>query len=116
MAVLKSRCSGVDLRNVVALPVIRVERPGEGAGWSKELVRAIAMDIGKAAVHHLETMYPAAVAACPATMRLSLRNTIHNEIMAALETSDADEIAERLRQRKEHRRKIKAAYAKVRER
>lgn len=89
-----------------------VSRPNES--WSKELVRAIAMDIGKAAVHHLETMYPAAIAACPATMKLSLRNCIHNEIMAALETNDAAEIAERLRRRKEHRRKIKAAYTKIR--
>lgn len=99
--------------NVVTLPVVRVERPDNSA-WSKELVKAIAMDIGKAAVHHLETMYPAAVAACPATMKLSLRNCIHNEIMAALETTDADEIAERLKRRKAHRRKITAIYKKVR--
>lgn len=104
---------GANMKNVITLPVVRVERAPETT-WSKDLVRAIAMDIGKAAVHHLETMYPAAVAACPATMKLSLRNTIHNEIMAALETNDADEIAERLKRRKAHRRKIAAAWAKVR--
>jgi len=111
---LKARGKGIDLRNVVTLPVVRIERrPGDGE-WSKELVKAIAMDIGKAAVHHLETMYPAAVDACPATMKLSLRNCIHNEIMAALETNDADQIRERLRRRKKHRREIKAAYVKSR--
>lgn len=87
----------------------------KAGSWSKELVRAIAMDIGKAAVHHLDTMYPAAVKACPATMRLSLRNTIYNEIMAALDTTDADRIIARLADRKAWRRKIKAMYAKNRE-
>jgi hypothetical protein len=82
--------------------------------WSKELVRAIAMDIGKAAVHHLEIMYPAAIAACPATMKLSLRNSVHNEIMAAIEVNDEGRIVARLKRRKEHRRKIKAAYMKIR--
>lgn len=90
-------------------------RPPVLAGsWSKELVRQIAMDIGKSAVHHLETMYPAAIAACPATMKLSLRNHIHNEIMAAIEVNDEGQIVARLKERKEHRRKIKAAYGKIR--
>jgi hypothetical protein len=73
------------------------------------------MDIGKAAVHHLEIMYPAAIAACPPNMKLSLRNCIHNEIMAALETTDADEITERLRKRKNFRRESKAAWKNIRE-
>jgi hypothetical protein len=101
--------------NVVELPVIRIERDVESSGpWSKELVRAIAMDIGKAVVHHIETMYPQAVAACPATFKFSVRNCTHNEIMAAIEVSDEGRIVARLRNRKEHRRKIKAAYKKVR--
>lgn len=93
---------------------VGVRPPKPDPSWSKELVKAIAMDIGKAAVHHLETMYPEAVAAVPANMKLSLRNCIHNEIMAALETTDANEIAERLRRRKKHRQEIKAAYTKIR--
>jgi hypothetical protein len=109
--------SKADLMKVVTLPVVRIERLQERPSepWDRELVKAIAMDIGKAAVHHLETMCPAAIAACPPNMKLSLRNSIHNEIMAALETSDAEKIKERLRVRKEHRRRIKAAYTKARE-
>lgn len=83
--------------------------------WSRELVKQIAMDIGTEAVHHLEIMYPAAIAACPDTMKLSLRNHIHNNIMAALETIDADEIAARLKRRKALRRAEKAAYSSIRQ-
>lgn len=86
----------------------------DGSGWSKELIQAIAMDIGKEAVHHLEIMYPAAVAACPATMKLSLRNCIHNEIMAAIQVNDEGQIVARLARRKKQRRTIKAAYQNIR--
>lgn len=86
----------------------------ESGAWSKELVRAIAMDIGKAVVHHIETMYPKAIEAFPSTFKLSVRNTVHNEIMAAIVVTDEGEISIRLRERKEHRRKIKAAYKKIR--
>jgi hypothetical protein len=85
-----------------------------GDGPAKALVRAIAMDIGKEAVHHLEIMYPAAIAACPATMKLSLRNCIHNEIMAAIAVNDEGEIVARLADRKAFRRRSKAAYKKIR--
>lgn len=83
--------------------------------WTKELVSKIAMDIGKEAVHHLQIMYPAAIAACPTTMKLSLRNTIHNEIMAAIQVNDQGQIIARIRERKDRRRKINAIYKKIRE-
>ena len=83
--------------------------------WTKELISKIAMDIGKEAVHHLEIMYPAAISACPATMKLSLRNTIHNEIMAAIQVNDAGDIVARIQKRKAFRRKSKAAWKKIRE-
>lgn len=89
-------------------------RAPESGPWSKELIKAIAMDIGKAVVHHIEIMYPKAIEACPSTFKLSVRNSIHNEIMAAIEVNDAGQITARLRERKEHRRKIKAAYKKIR--
>jgi hypothetical protein len=111
----KSRRTGTDLRNVVTLPVVRVERYDNSGPWSRELVKAIAMDIGKAVVHHIETMYPAATKACPSTFKLSVRNCVHNEIMAALETTDEEMIRSRLAARKRHRREIKAAYKKIRE-
>lgn len=95
--------------------VVLAEQRIESGSWSKELVRAIAMDIGKAVVHHIETMYPKAIEACPSTFKLSVRNCVHNEIMAAVQVTDAGEISIRLHERKAHRRKIKAAYRKMRE-
>lgn len=94
-------------------PALRDAAKADGP-WSRELVKAIAMDIGKAVVHHIETMYPAAVEACPSTFKLSVRNCVHNEIMAAIEVNDEGQIVARLRARKDHRRKIKAAYKKIR--
>ena len=82
--------------------------------WTKELISQIAMDIGKEAVHHLQIMYPAAIAACPATMKLSLRNTIHNEIMAAIEVNNQGQIVARIRERKDRRRKTNAFYKNLR--
>ncbi len=55
------------------------------APLSRDIIREIAMDIGKAVAAHIEIMYPNAVAATSRTMLLSVRNTAFNEIMAALE-------------------------------
>lgn len=82
--------------------------------WSKQLVSDIAMDIGKQVVQHIETMYPKAVAAASSTFKTSVRNCVHNEIMAAIEISSEIQIRRRLSERKRHRRKIKKAYKNVR--
>lgn len=91
-----------------SLPVV------EGT-WSKELVKEIAEDIGSEIVAHIETMYPAAIKASPTTFKLSVRNKVFNEIMAAINVNDAGQIAARLKDRKAMRRKIGAAYRKIRE-
>lgn len=82
--------------------------------WSKELVREIAMDIGKEIVAYVEVQYPEAIKATSSTFKLSLRNSIYNEIMAAIEVNDAGEIAKRLKDRKSFRRKWVAMYRKNR--
>jgi hypothetical protein len=56
--------------------------------WSRELVKEIAMDIGKEVVAHIEVMYPAAIAATPGTFKTSVQNTVYNQIMAALDVND----------------------------
>jgi hypothetical protein len=82
---------------------------------SEALVRAIAMDIGKAVVHHIETMYPAAIEATPkSTFGLSVRNTVYNEIVDAIKVTDESEIKERLARRKSQRRKSKAVWRNIR--
>lgn len=73
-----------------------------------ELIREVAMDIGKAVVHHIETMYPAMFQAVAGSAKLSVRNTVYNEIMAAIPVMDADAIRARLDERKRHRRRINA--------
>lgn len=83
---------------------------------TRALIEAIALDIGKEVVHHIEMMYPKAIAATASTFKLSVRNCVHNEIMAALEVTDEGQIIARLRDRKQFRRKIKAIYTKVRKR
>lgn len=94
---------------------LRTTTPAVSSGpWSKELVREIAMDIGKTVVHHIEIMYPNAVEACPSTFKLSVRNCTYNQIMAAIEVSDEGQIIARLRERKKHRRDTRAAWKKIR--
>ena len=73
-----------------------------------DLVKQIAMDIGKAVAHHIERMYPRAVDATSKTMLLSVRNCTYNEIIAALNTTDVDAIVARLAERKLHRRQMNA--------
>jgi hypothetical protein len=80
----------------------------------RALIREIAMDIGTATVEHIETMYPAMLEAVSKNARLSIRNCVHNEIMAALETIDANEIRARLQRRKADRRARLAAWRKLR--
>ena len=81
---------------------------------SRDVVKEIAMDIGKEVVAHIETMYPEAIKATSSTFRLSVRNTVYNEIMAALETIDEDAIRARIEARKKWRRRNKAAWKRIR--
>lgn len=91
------------------------EAPSQFDGpWSKELVKQIAMDIGKETVAHIEVMYPKAIEATSSTFKLSVRNTIYNEIMAAIEVNDEGRIVARLQDRKKFRRWWTAAYRKIR--
>lgn len=78
------------------------------------LVKAIAMDIGKEVVHHIETMYPDAAVWLGSSGKLSVRNKVHNEIMAAIQVTDEGQIIARLSNRKAFRRKMKKAWADIR--
>jgi hypothetical protein len=81
---------------------------------TRALVKAIAMDIGKEVVAYVEVHYPQAIEATSSTFKLSLRNCIYNEIMAAIDVSDEGQIIARLRDRKSFRRKWTAAWRKIR--
>jgi hypothetical protein len=80
-----------------------------------DVIKDIAMDIGKAVAAHIETMYPDAVKAASSTFLLSVRNTTYNEIMAALDLTNEDEIRNRLETRRAWRRQHKASWKRIRE-
>jgi hypothetical protein len=82
---------------------------------ARALVKGIALDIGKEVVAYVERMYPSAISASSSTFRLSLRNTIYNEIIAALEVTDEAEIVARLAQRRKTRRDLKRQWAAIRD-
>ncbi len=82
---------------------------------ARAMMEAIAWDIGKELVAYIEVMYPKAIDATSSTFKLSMRNHIHNDIMAAFEfRGDAVALASRLKDRKEFRRQWVAAYRKIR--
>lgn len=80
----------------------------------RALISEVAMDIGKEVVSFLRVMYPDVYAAMNSGCRLGLRNKVHNEIMAALGTTDADEIRARLERRKAERRRTHKAWDSIR--
>ena len=88
--------------------------PAKAGDPTTALIRAMAMDIGKDTVTYVEVMYPEAVKATSSTFRLSLRNHIYNQIMAAIEVTDEGEIIARINDRKKFRREWKAAWKKLR--
>lgn len=74
--------------------------------WSRELVKAIAMDIGKSTADYIEHMYPEAVQHTASTFKTSVKHHIYNDLMAALEVTDEAAIRERLKVRRRHRLKM----------
>ena len=91
------------------------KRITEADNPERALVKGIAMDIGKEVVAYIERMYPEAVTATSSTFRLALRNTVYNEIIAALEVTDEAKIIERLARRRRERRFLKAQWALIRD-
>ncbi len=83
------------------------EQTGTNIPFTRDLIKEIAMDIGKEVVDYVERMYPQAIEATTSTFKLSLRNCIHNEIMAAIQVNDEGRIIERLDYRKKFRRHLK---------
>lgn len=84
------------------------------AEWSRDLVKAIAGDIGSDTVAYIEVMYPDAIKATSSTFKTSVRNHIYNQIMAAIEIKDAGEVVAHLADRKIFRRWWVGVYRKIR--
>ena len=79
------------------------------------LLKAVALDIGKEIVARVESMYPQAISASSSTFPLSLRNSIYNEIMAAMKVTDPAKIQTRLAERAKHRREMKRMQGRLRD-
>lgn len=80
----------------------------------KALTSAIAMDVGKEMVAYLEVMYPDVFEKMNSGCRLSIRNHIHNDIIAAMEIIGTANHLERLKDRAEFRRRWVATYRNIR--
>lgn len=104
---------GRALKPIETLPDTMPETVSE---WSRDLIKAIAMDIGKDTVAYVEVMYPGAITATSSTFKLSLRNHIYNQIMAAIEVTDEGKVIARLRERKAFRRWWVGVYRNYRRR
>ena len=81
----------------------------------RDLVKAVAMDIGKEVAAHIEIMYPEAVKAASSTFLLSVRNCTYNSIMGWMQPDIAD-TGKRMASRERFRRAMRAAYRTIRER
>lgn len=84
------------------------------AGISRELIQAMAMQIGKDTVAYVEVMYPEAIKATSSTFKLSLRNHIYNEIISLSRLSDEATIRARLATDEKFRKEWLAQWRKIR--
>lgn len=79
-----------------------------GQPLDRDLIKLIAMDIGTEVQDFIERMYPEAVKATSSTFLFSVRNSIYNQIIAALDITDEKEIRNRLVDRKVQRWRMQA--------
>ena len=79
------------------------------------LLKGVAMDIGKEVVAYIERMYPNAVNATSSTFRLAVRNTVYNEIIAAMKVTNPDKIKERLAANAKNRREMRRLQSRINE-
>lgn len=94
--------------------LVPVVPPLAREAFPRELVKEIAMEIGKEVASHIETMYPKAVEATSKNMLLSLRNSVHNDIMAAVDAMAAGDAERWLSERRAFRRAMRAQWRKTR--
>lgn len=72
-------------------------------------VRRIAMDVGKQVVEHIEWVHPEMTKAVPSwkSTRLSIRNCVHNAIMAAVKAADEGRHEQQMATNDQHRRTMR---------
>ena len=80
-----------------------------------EIIRRIAMDVGKQVVEHIEWVHTDMVRAAGSwkSARFSIRNCVHNNIMSAVTAADEGRYEEWIAANDQHRRFMRAARRKV---
>lgn len=76
---------------------------------TEELVRQIAMDVGKQVVAHIDQSWPEVYEAVLSakSFRLSIRNCVHNEIMNAVRAADEGRIEQMFESHDKARRHLR---------
>lgn len=80
-----------------------------------DIVRRIAMDVGKQVVEHIEWAHSDMVRAVRSwkSARLSIRNCVHNNIMAAVSAADEGRYEQWITNNDAHRRNMRSARRKI---
>ena len=81
---------------------------GIPGSFSVDVLEAMGADIGAEIAFHIETMYPDALSATPATFLTSVRNTARNRFMAMFAPGKTATPMEMISQRRSQRRKLRA--------
>jgi len=99
------------MRNLPALntPAVVKDEP-----ISRDLIKAMAMAVGKNAVAYVEVMYPEAIKATSSTFKLSLRNHINNDIMHVATLHTEADIRKWLAENEAHHKRWLAMWRKIR--
>ena len=81
--------------------------------WSDEIIRQIAMDIGKEVVAHIEWAYPDACRAVAwESAKISIRNACHNALIASINAASEGRIEPLMASRAKHRRAMRRSFSK----
>lgn len=105
----------MDAKNNLPATLPELDRPLEALAklpatplpQSDDLIKQIAMDIGKQVVAHIEQAYPAMFEAVSENAKLSVRNATYNAIMAAGEAFSQGLSERRLAENDKHRRTMR---------
>lgn len=84
------------------------------SGISRELVKAIAKDVGDSLAAYVEVMFPEIWHGSKQGFKISLRNHVYNDIVSIADLHDEAAIRKRLAGNLEHRKKWVGAYRTTR--
>jgi hypothetical protein len=73
--------------------------------FTDEIIRRIAMEIGKEVVAHIEHGYPQMIAAYP-NAKISIRNATYNAVMMHIRAADEGRTDALIQSQEAHRRKM----------